>query len=161
MWLTSRDKKSTITLVTSPISRSVHLTLDLSLGCTLFLFDRLGRIHRGIFQRREKGNERVHFFLLHQFLIFVRHFLFFVFLLKSLRHPAPRVQDLLFQLFRFHQIPDIVQLRPPPSPPLCPLVCASCSIPKGPFPVSPPRQTPRRHPARGTACRCPPRRDPR
>src|SRR5881397_1203867 len=112
MWLTSRDKGSTMTLVTSPTSRSVHLTLDLSLGCTLFLFDRLGRIHRGILQRREKGDKRVHFFVFHQFLIFVRHLLFFVFLLKSLRHPAPRFQDLLSHLLRSHQVPDIVQLRP-------------------------------------------------
>src|SRR5689334_3540520 len=86
IWLTSHDRGSTITRVTSPTSRSAVRTFDFSFGCSmLLLLDRLGRIHGRVFQRREKRHERGDVLVVHQLLILVRHLLLFIFLLEPIR----------------------------------------------------------------------------
>src|SRR5581483_3643431 len=103
-----------MTRVTSPTGRSVHRTLDLSFGCgtALLLLDRLGRVHRWVLERGEERDQGVDLPVFHQFLVLIRHFLLLVFLLKSLRHPTLRIENLLLKLFRRHEVTDVVHFRP-------------------------------------------------
>src|SRR5215813_11983440 len=109
-----------MTFVTSPISRSVQRTLDLSWGCMLFFLDRLRRVDRGILEGHQPTGERDDVLFLHQVLILVGHLLFFVFLFEPICHPAARIKDLFFYVIDCHVAADIVELRPTLFPALAP-----------------------------------------
>src|SRR5262249_35824023 len=113
MSLISRDSGSTMTFVTSPISRSVQRTFDFNSGCMvlcLLFLDRFRRIDRRVLERDQPSGESDDVSLLHQVLILVGHLLFFVFLFKPVCHPAARIKDLLFYVIDCHIAADIVEL---------------------------------------------------
>src|SRR4030095_513574 len=115
MWLISRESGSTMTFVTSPISRSVQWTFDFSCGCmwpSLLFLDRFWRIDRRILERDEPGGQGHDVLLLHQVFVLVGHLALFVLLLEAFSHPTLGIENFLLDVVDGAEISDVVELRP-------------------------------------------------